>query len=449
MALMSKEQQEDNRLTFADVEAGSLRTGRLDYVACWYAKAIAALRGTTGGRAAFVSTNSITQGEQARTMVPLLARNGFAVDFGHQTFKWTSEAPGAAAVHCVIVGFSPTVQGSRKCQLFTYKTITSEAVVEPVDRLNFYLVDGPDIVPRNLSKPMVVSMPMALKGSQATDGGGLLIEEADLPDFMADPNAAPYVRRFVQAWDMLHDTPRRWCLWLVGAQPGDITGSALIRARLATVRAAREQSATESVREWANQPGLFTQDRQPHSRYFAVPRHSSENRRWIPGRFYEPDVIGGNALILYPGIEDWQAALISSSMSMAWIWTFAGRLKSDIRQSPALTYFPVPWPTSNDDQREQLGGAMSAVLDARNQYPDATLADLYDPDAMPQSLLRAHEGLDEVVDRVFGARKRLRSNSERLSLLMTRYEEAQNAGTLPISVEAKKPVRRRARKDAK
>lgn len=431
MNRMTAQQQEDNRRTFADVDAKGLRTGRLDYVACWYAKAISYLEGTNG-RAAFVSTNSITQGEQARTMLPLLNRLGFAIDFAHRTFKWTSEAPGAAAVHCVVVGFSASERPSRKPRLFSYQSLAGDPTELPVTRVNFYLSDGPDIVPAKLSRPNVSSMPLAYKGSQPTDGGHLLIEAEDLAELTADTHAAPYIRRFIQAKDMLQGKPHRWCLWLVGANPSDVAASTLIKARLAGVREERSKSPTESVQNFAARPALFTQNRQPSGPYFALPEVSSSNRRWIPGRFFSADAIAGNKLIIFPDAEPWHAALLQSSMFMAWVHTFAGRLKSDISISPALAYFPLPWPELSSQQREKLSQAWETLSVARTQFPDATLAELYDMDAMPSQLLDAHLALDTVVDKSFGAKRRHADNAERLSVLLKRYEEAAPSGQLSL-----------------
>ncbi|WP_285117307.1 DNA methyltransferase [Leifsonia sp. fls2-241-R2A-40a] len=434
MSRMTADQQADNRLTFAAVDSSGLRAGRLDYVACWYAKAMASLRGVTGARVAFVSTNSITQGEQARTMVPLLERNGFTVDFGHRTFRWTSEAPGAASVHCVVVGFSASARPGRKPRLFTYNHIGGQPIERPVQRLNFYLADGASIVPAKLNRPATIGMPNAHKGSQPTDGGHLIVTEEQLPQVLADEKARRYLRQFVQGQDMLQGRPLRSCLWMKYAEPADIRASPILRERLAGVRSAREESPTSSVRDYANKPGLFTQDRQPDKAYFALPEVSSENRTWIPGRFYTPDVIAGNKLIIFPGAFKWQAGLLQSSMFMAWVTTFAGRLKSDISISPGLAYFPVPWPTPDEATMTKLSHATDAVFDARAVYRDASLADLYDPNAMPANLLEAHQHLDEVVDRAFGARRRFTDTAERLSFLIDAYTRREAGEQLvPVS----------------
>lgn len=422
MSGMNKEQQADNREVFPLVDSKGLRTGRLDYVACWYAKAVHYLKDIHSARVAFVSTNSLTQGEQARTMVPLLERNGYELDFGHQTFKWTSEAPGAASVHCVIVGFSSTKRPDRRRRLFTYDHIVGEPHETAVERLNFYLADAPNIVPAQFRKPVVEGMPSAHKGSQPTDGGFLLVSETEYEEVATDPHAAPYLRRFVQGRDMLQEHERRWCLWLKDADPRDLRNSPVLRKRITEVERKRSKSKTASVRELGN-PRAFTQDRQPDTEYFALPEVSSENREWIPGRFYGPDVIAGNKLIIFPEAQPWHAALLQSSMFMAWVEVFAGRLKSDYSFSPALAYFPIPWPDLTDESKHLLESVWTAVVEVRGQLPDATLADLYDSLAMPIPLRNAHAQLDSIVDETFGAQGKLRDNTARLEVLLKRYAE--------------------------
>lgn len=431
MAYMTKEQQDDNRLAFAGMDVAGLRTGRLDYVASWYAKAINLLAGSKG-RAAFVSTNSITQGEQARSMVPLLSRHGFEVDFGHRTFLWTSEAPNAASVHCVIVGFSP--EGSKKRRrLYEYPTLTSQPVERTPRRLNFYLSEGEDIVPVKLRAPAVPDMPFASKGSQPTDGGHLLIDGDKNPDELervkADPIASRYLRPFVQGKNML-DGGSRWCLWLEGATPQELHDSPELRERLAAVAAARRGSPTASVREQAASPALFTQRRQPTGPYFALPEVSSGNREWVPGRFLEPDHIAGNKLIVFPDAQLWHFGYLQSSIYMTWLRTFAGRLKSDISISPALAYFPFPFFVPNQRKRADLEEAAAGVLEARQEYDGTQLFVLYDPLVMPKALLDAHRRLDAVLDGLHGLRKP--SEADRLRAVLRDYEAVIAPGTAPL-----------------
>lgn len=421
ISMMNSAQQSDNRLVFESIDAVGRQTGRLDYVACWYAKAIDFIQARPDTRAALVSTNSITQGEQARTMLPLLLDNGIAIDFAHQSFKWTSEAPGRAAVHCVIIGFSAKSRPGRQRILFTYPSLISDPISRKVDNLNFYLVDGPDLVPEKLTKPKNSEMPACHKGSQPTDGQYLLVDEDAISAVRADPIAAKFLRRFVQGQDMLQDHQKRWCLWLKDATPQELRASKIISSRLVGVRNSRLLSPTDSVREMALTPWLFTQDRQPTGRYFALPEVSSENRIWIPGRFFDAQVIAGNKLIVFPDATDWQSALLQSSMFMAWVFRFAGRLKSDISISPALAYFPIPWPKIDELGKAKLERAIRLIFEVRAKFDSSSLADLYSPLSMPGQLLIAHKELDSLVDTLFTQGAKLSSNEDRLQVLLEIY----------------------------
>lgn len=365
-------------------------------------------------------------------MVPLLGRCGFEVDFGHQTFKWTSEAPRAAAVHCVIVGFSAKGRPGKQRRLFTYPTLTAAPEESRPKQLNFYLVDGPDLVPEKLRAPLVQGMPMSMKGSQPTEAGHLLVDESTYDTVAADPIASKYLRKFVQGRYMLNDTPH-WCLWLKDAPTKEIQGSKLIQERLAKVSASRLGSPTMSVQEFAKRPHLFTQDRQPSTRYFALPEVSSENRKWIPGRFYEPDVIAGNKLIIFPGAEDWHAALLQSSMFMTWVHIFAGRLESRPSISPGLAYFPIPFPQADEALRNKLTTAWDAIDAARTEQSGATLKQLYQDSAMPEPLRNAHDSLDAIVDHAFGSKTTCESSDERKRVLFTSYVELTSRDQLPMA----------------
>lgn len=438
MSWLTPEQQADNRTAFTGIDTYGLKTGRLDYVACWYAKAIGYLKGTTG-RAAYVSTNSLTQGEQARTMLPLLAKSGYAIDFAHRTFKWTSEAPGQAAVHVVIVGFSPGGQAKTK-RLFDYPDIVGEPKEYLVKHINLYLVDGPDIAPEKRVKPFLANLPTAHKGSQPTDGGHLMVEPDAHDAFTADAIAAKYLRPFRQATEMLYGKTR-WCLWLKGADPSEVRESSILKSRLAAVVEVRRQSPTASVRDQAGSPGLFTQDRQPAVRYLALPEVSSSNREYIPGRYYDSDTIAGNKLILWPDAPLWLFGYLQAAAFSTWVKTYAGRLKSDVSISPGLTYFTFPFIEPQGPQMESLERAAQGVLDAREAHPGSTLADLYDPLTMPADLRAAHNRLDQVIDGLYGLRHP--SEGERLTALMAEYERLTTADQLDLGT---KTERRKAKR---
>lgn len=432
IAWMTGVQQEDNRLVFSGADARGLRTGRLDYVACWYEKAFEYLAGTDS-RAAFVSTNSLTQGEQARTMGPLLARHGFEIDFAHQTFPWTSEARGKAQVHVVIIGFSRAGRGKTRV-LYEYPDGKGEPIARLADHINFYL-QGHATAPAKRYMPLLDGLPNASKGSQPTDGGHLIVEPRDYEAVAADPIAANYLRPFRQSTEMLRDR-KRWCLWLVDAAPSELLSSAVLKERLRGVAEARSASKTASVRAQAKTPALFTQIRQPSLRYLALPEVSSKNREYVPGRYYEAEVIGGNKLILWPDAPLWLFGYLQSAAFTAWVRAFAGRMKSDFSISPSTVYFTFPFIKPTSATMVRLEQAAQAVLDARDAHPGESLAALYDPLAMPHDLRRAHDRLDSIIDGLYRLKKP--SEAERLSRLGSEYA----ALTTPLEAT---PTRRRSK----
>lgn len=433
MSRMSSEQQEDNRTAFTSVNSKGLRTGRLDYVACWYVKAMTYMQGTRA-RAAFVSTNSISQGEQARTLEPLLARHGFAIDFAHRTFKWTSEAPSAAVVHVIVIGFSEGGQAKVK-RLFDYPTLAGQPIEVTAKRINAYLVDYDGPVPDKLTSPLLSGLPNASKGSQPTDGGFLTVEVEDYAKVMADPLAAKYLRPYRQSTAMLYNLDR-WCLWLVGAAPSDIKNSPVLQERLKGVAESRLKSKTASVKAQAKTPALFTQIRQPSGRYFALPEVSTENRDYIPGRFYDTEVIAGNKLICIPDPPLWVVGFLQSAAFSAWVKTFAGRMKSDPSLSASTVYFTFPF-VDPGKVKDKFADAMQAVLDARDMYPSECLATLYDRSAMPPELRQAHERLDLLVDGLYKLKNP--TQGQRLTAMLREYNQL----AAPLEAAAKSPNRRR------
>lgn len=440
MAWMNAEQQEDNRRVFAEASVSVGRSGRLDYVACWYANALDYLR-AGGAKAAFVSTNSITQGEQARSLGPAVRDAGFQIDFAHRTFKWTSEARGRAQVSVVIIGFSYGRTPQRKT-LFDYPTgNAADPVVTTPQRINWYLADGADVYPERRRSPLVPGLPSATQGNKPWDGGGLIVEVEDVAEVRADPIAARYLRPFRQTTEFLQDL-NRWCLWLVDAAPGDLATSPVLRARLAVVRDARMRTRTAAVQAQAATPYLFSQIRQPTVRYLALPEVSSENRPYIPSAFLEPEVIAGNKLITISGADDWLFGVLHSAMWMAWIRTISGRLESRISLAPDLAYNAFPFPEP-DQARHRIMAAARRVQEVREGHQE-TLAVLYNPLAMPADLVRAHADLDRAVDAAYG-RARYIGDAARLHALFERYTALANADALPGTGQAA-PVRRRRRR---
>lgn len=399
---------------------------RLDFVTCWFKKAADYSR-EHDVPFAFVSTNSICQGEQAGILWPAMFGMGFHITFGHRTFQWNSEARGKAAVHCVIVGLSKALPA--QCRVFEYDTPKSEPQESIVPRLNGYLVNGLQWAIPARTSPRD-GQKQIFKGSQPTDGarlrlsgGGyqtfsnLIMDKTDRDRLIQmHPTIADVIRPFVGG-DELISGQWRWCLWLKNATPKDYD-FAEIRERLRRVREGRLQSPTESVRAFSVYPTLFTQDRQPDQDYIAVAEVSSELRDYIPIAMLSHEVIASNKLMIMPGGSHADFALLTSRMHMAWMRTVAGRLKSDYSYSPSV-WFTFPLPQGKD--LSKLEPLAQAVLDARAEHPDATLATLYDPDLMPASLRRAHEALDRAVDRLYRP-SGFSSDRERVEHLFGLYE---------------------------
>lgn len=417
-ARTNKAQQEDKALVFSRFPTAT-RAGRLDYVTCWYAKTFEYLSGKPG-RAAFVSTNSITKGEQAREMGPIFADNGFAIDFAHRPFAWTSEAPGAANVQVVIIGFSFGGQAKTK-RIFDYPDSKGEPIESGARNINVYLADSTVSSIQKHTSPLS-PVPTMTKGNMPQDGGGLIIEAHELADALADPICSKYVRRLISAQGMLHNE-NRWCLWLVDATPSDLRTSREIKRRLEIVVAARLASPTASARDKANTPSLFLSIRQPSGRWLAIPAHSSENRRVVPMAFFGPEDISHDSGLMIDGADDYLFGVLQSMMFNTWIRSVAGRLGSGIRISADVSYNAFPFPDDDKEEgRERVVDAAREVLRVRTLYPNEPLASLYDPLSMPRELIKAHDSLDAAVDSRF-RRNRFSGEAERLEFLFARYAE--------------------------
>lgn len=410
---------------------GEHYNGYLDYVTAWYTKAVAYMRpAASHTRAAFVSTNSIVQGEQVAPLWQPILDAGFEVDFAHRTFSWTSEARGKAAVHVIIVGFSKVEPGKTK-HLYDYVRVTSEPVVRTVTNINPYLVDAPNVIVRPARKPLVAGIPTAAQGSKPTDGGHLIVEAEDYPDVAADPIAAKYLRRAIGARNLMRGEDR-WVLWLTDAEPHDLLASPVLKDRLEAVATTRAASTNARTKSLALRPTQFDVNAQPTSRYICMPRHSSENRRIIPMALFESDVIVLDSAMSVAGADDWLFAVLQSQMFNAWVRSVGGRIKSDMRIAPDLVYNTFPFPDPQASQRDRIIAAAQAVQAARANHPDASLADLYHPLSMPPDVTAAHRALDSAVDASY-RRKGFDTEADRLAFLMERHGEllAARAATLP------------------
>jgi type I restriction-modification system DNA methylase subunit len=393
-------------------------SGLLDYVTCWFLLAGKYIAGTAA-RAAFVSTNSIAQGGQPATIWPQLYDLDVEVAFAHQTFAWKSEAPGQAAVHCVIVGLQAG-SSKRKKVLFKYPDIKGEPLVVEASNINGYLLDAPNVLVGARRSPLQSDTQPMDNGSKPTDAGHLSdISSAEAEVIrQSDPIAAKYLRQLLGAQELIQNMPR-YCLWLVGAPPEDIRNSPVLKARVEAVRQMRSASRDKQTQKDANVPSLFQKIRQPSTGYLAIPRVSSETRRYVPMALLTPDVIINDALQAVRGATIYTFGILQSSVFMAWNSAVSGRLKSDFRLSADITYNNFPWP-ENPKNKEAIETAAQGILDVRAKYPTSSLADLYDPRSMPKDLFDAHTANDRLVLSAYGL-KGDATEADILANLFARY----------------------------
>lgn len=415
-SLQKKEQKDDILAIYIDEAGNPYKTaGKLDYVSGWYFKAASFMAGTKI-RTAFVSTNSITQGEQvAGVWKPLYDRFGIHIDFAHRTFRWDSEASLKAHVHCVIVGFSVASKVGPRL-LFT-----SDRAQE-VENINAYLTASPDVFVENRNKPLC-SVPEMLKGSSPVDGGNLLLTKEEYDEFaQKEPQALKYIKRFYGAKEFLHNG-ERWCLWLDGASPAEMKAMPMVMARINATRAFRLASTKAATQKYADYPTRFMELRQPDTQYILVPRHSSENRRYIPFGFMDPEAVCGdaNSMIPYSGL--YHFGVLISNVHMAWVRAVCGRIKSDYRYSNDVVYNNFPWPTPTESQKAKIEQTAKMILAARAKYPDSSLSDLYDVAIMPADLRTAHQKNDRAVMEAYGFWGKLNTESECVAELMKMYQQ--------------------------
>lgn len=401
--------------------------GSLDYVTGWYRKAVDYI-GAGKTRVAFVSTNSICQGEQVAPLWGRVLDAGFRIDFAHRTFAWTSEAKGMAAVHCVIVGLG-SADNKAKPVLYCYDHPRGQPSPRVVAEISPYLFPGPPTVVRARGRPLNPDLGDVNYGSKPTDGGNLIVEPEDYDAVTADPIAARYVRRFIGARELLYNE-ERWCLWLTDVEPSDVRNSPVLRKRIEGVRAFRAASKAPSTRAAAATPTLFRQIGQPDTSYLAIPSHSSESRAYFPVQRYGPDVICSNANFLTPDPDGMIFALMSSALFMTWLRTVGGTLKSDLRFNKFLVWNTFPVPRLSEPQRDRIVAVGEGILRVRAGYGTANLAVLYDRTAMPVDLSKAHRALDRILGSVYGLRD-FTDETERQTALFKKYVELTGEEALP------------------
>ena len=409
----SKEQLEELQRVW-----GRKNISRLDYVTAWHVKAANVL-GKRPGEFAFVTTNSITQGEQVPLLFGFLNSHGWFIRFAHRTFTWDSEAPGKAAVHCVIVGLSR--DRSAKPKLWDYPSVSGEQVSVPISRgINSYLVDGPNILVQKASTPISSEINFAALGAMPKDGGGLIVERDEFETVNADPVAAKYLRPYRGSRELVNGLDR-WCLWLVDLEPDDVAKSSVLKDRLAQVRSYREGSTAASTRALAKIPHLFAQRFSPNGQFLCIPRVVSELRPYFTVKDFPEGTIASDAVFAVEDHDQLQFSLASSSMFITWQRTVGGRLKSDLRFASTLTWHTFPVPALDTQTRQKIITAGKKVISAREIHPERSLAEHYNPFAMDLELLKAHDALDREVDKAFGAERKLSNERQRQELLFASY----------------------------
>ncbi|HEU0234044.1 MAG TPA: DNA methyltransferase, partial [Gallionella sp.] len=445
---VGKQNQTDEQKSDLEFIFGKLKgAGVLDYVACWYAKATDYIHANPSIDVAFVSTNSITQGEQVGILWGHLLAQGIRIRFAHRTFQWSNEGKGVAAVHCVIVGFG--LSEPKQHLIFDYgDSIKGDPVAIPAHNINPYLVDAPNVLMTARRTPLQ-EVPEMVYGSKPTDGGNLLLSDEKKQNLLqAEPQAEKWIRPFLGAEEFINNIPR-WCLWLKGISPAELRAMPNVMKRVEAVKTMRLESAKAATVELASTPTLFGEIRQTDNYYILVPLHTSENRAFIPMGFFDGRVICGNANSVIPNATLYHFGILCSSMHNAWMRTTCGRIKSDYRYSNTIVYNNFPWPAvapaqagaqpnekldsrlrGNDKTVGAIEAAAQAILDARALYPESSLADLYDPLSMPPELVKAHAALDKAVDAAYQYKPVLskaegggKDDAARVAFLFERYQQ--------------------------
>ena len=417
-SLQSKEQKADMLNIYVDEKGKPYKTaGKIDYVSAWYFKASEYIQ-HTNIRCAFVSTNSITQGEQvAAVWKPLYERFGIHIDFAWRTFKWGSESNDAAAVHCVIVGFS-SADNPKKRKLFL-----DTQVVHETDNINAYLIEANNIFIESQSKP-ICDVPTLMNGGKPTEGGNLILTEEEKEELLKkEPQAKSFIRPYMMGKDFIQRKPR-YCLWLVNVSPSDLRRCPAVMERIEKVRQYRLESPKEATKKKAETPMLFDEVRECFSDYVAIPKVSSENRKYIPIDYLSKEIIPGDMLFMMTNASLYDFGVLTSNVHMAFMRAVTGRLKSDYRYSSSIVYNNFPWCDPTPEQKAKIEETAQGILDARAKYPDCSLADLYDEAVMPPELRKAHQANDVAVMKAYGlSTKGDVTESSCVAFLFEKYRE--------------------------
>jgi len=423
------------KVDLAAVMQGIPSAGVLDFVCGWYILAARYLK-ETSSRAAFVSTNSITQGEHVAVLWGEMQRLGMHIHFAHRTFQWSNEAKDNAAVHCVIIGFSNENQAAKT--IYEYEDIKGSPLAVSAKNINPYLVDAPTVFLEKQRAPLFTSAQMT-RGSSPVDGGNFLMSDSEKESLLViEPKAAKWIRPYLMGDEFINNIGR-WCLWLVNIPPAELRAMPHVVKRVEGVRAMREASTRAATVALASTPTLFGEIRQPKSnRYLAIPKVSSERRQFIPIGYLNNEVICGDKIFFVDDASLFTFGARTSTMHNAWMRQTCGRLGGSYSYSNTIVYNNFPWPglageALSDKHRNAIEQAAQCVLDARAQFPGSSLADLYDPLTMPPALLKAHQKLDTAVDAAYqpsGGKKTYATDAERVAFLFDLYQRI--ASLLPI-----------------
>jgi hypothetical protein len=419
--------------------------GTLDYVTAWFITAGKYLQ-QSQAHVGFVATSSITQGEQVAQLWPVLFdRYGLEMSFAHRTFAWGSDARGMAHVHVVIIGLTRRDQEPHIKRLFSYSDIHGDPTESEHQALTPYLFDAGTVVNRHLvveeAKRSLCGLPKLIIGSKPIDEGNYIFSRDERSEFLSgQPDAKKFMHPFIGTDEFLNGL-ERWILYLDGASPADIRAMPAVKQRIAAVRAFRLKSKSEATRKLADTPTRFHVTVAPSTPFLAIPKVSSERRDYVPIGWMNPPSIPSDLVFVLQDADLWHFGILTSAMHMAWLRQIGGRLESRYRYSIGIVYNPFPWPEATDQQRAKIGSLAQGVLDSRAQFPHSTLADLYDVDAMPPQLRKAHHALDGAVDKLY--RSAIFSGGrDRVEHLFGLYEKL----VAPLVAAASQPSRRSRRR---
>ena len=408
--VMDEKQKHD----LENVFYGWKNAGNLDYVACWFKKASDYIAGTAI-RTAFVSTNSISQGDSVGILWKPLFEKGVHIDFAYRTFQWDSESNSKAHVHCVIIGFSSAPS-------FHTRIIYNNGTMQAAENINAYLIDSSNVFVSSRNKP-ICKVPEIGIGNKPIDDGNYLFTKEEMLAFIKDePGASMFFKEWYGAKEFIHRQPR-YCLWLGESSPSDLKNLPMCRKRIEAVRAYRLNSKSAGTRKIADIPTRFHVENMPKNHYIAIPEVSSQRRRYIPMGYMDESVLCSNKLRLMPNATLFHFGILESNVHMAWMRTVCGRLKSDYDYSIKIVYNNFPWPNPTDEQKMAIEKTAQGILDARAKYPDSTMADLYDPDFMPKELLEAHRANDKAVMKAYGFYGHNMSESDCVAELLKMYQK--------------------------